>query len=406
MTPGLQDWLALDALPGLGPAKLAPLVRRWREGDDLHWPQGWLAALPASLAQPLRLWLEHPARSPLTPAIDAAIGWERADSLHHLLHPGHPAWPELLNQLPDPPTILWAKGDLAILSRPAMAIVGTRRPTREGQDNAARFARALVEKGFCIASGMALGIDGAAQRAALQVGGATIGVLGCGVDVVYPPRHASLYRELLAGQGLLLSEHAPTTRAHPRFFPRRNRLITGLSLGVLVVEAAEKSGSLVSARLALEQDREVFAIPGSIHNPQSAGCLRLIRQGEAALVRDVDDMLADLSTWQVAALDPLSKPLDRSLTAMDAPLDDAANPPASTPSLFSPSPLPSSPALAVSPVAPESPLLAALSDAPTPVDLLVELTGQSVAELQLGLLELELDGWVAQTTGGWVRRGR
>jgi DNA processing protein len=389
MTPGLRDWLALDALPGLGPARLAPLLRRWREGDDLPWPQGWLAALPANLAQPLRLWLDHPARSPLTPAVDAALEWERADARHHLLHPGHPAWPDLLTQLPDPPTVLWAKGDLEVLNRPAMAVVGTRRPTREGQDNATRFARDLVAKGFCIASGMALGIDGAAQRAALQAGGATIGVLGCGVDVIYPPRHASLYRELLAGQGLLLSEHPPTTRAHPRFFPRRNRLITGLSQGVLVVEAAEKSGSLVSARLALEQDREVFAIPGSIHNPQSTGCLRLIRQGEAALVRHVDDILDDLAAWQVPASDVLPKAHTESSQFSPSSPRIATNPPS----------------LAVAPAAPDSPLLAALSDAPTPVDLLVELTGQSVADIQLGLLELELDGWAAQTTGGWVRRG-
>jgi len=389
MSPELRDWLALDALPGLGPARLAPLLRRWREGDDLHWPQGWLAALPANLAQPLRLWLDHPARSPLTPAVDAALEWERADARHHLLHPGHPAWPDLLTQLPDPPTVLWAKGDLEVLNRPAMAVVGTRRPTREGQDNATRFARDLVAKGFCIASGMALGIDGAAQRAALQAGGATIGVLGCGVDVIYPPRHASLYRELLAGQGLLLSEHPPTTRAHPRFFPRRNRLITGLSQGVLVVEAAEKSGSLVSARLALEQDREVFAIPGSIHNPQSTGCLRLIRQGEAALVRHVDDILDDLAAWQVPASGVLPTAHAESSQFSPSSPRIAANP--SLPGVAS--------------AAPDSPLLAALSDAPTPVDLLVELTGQPVANIQLGLLELELDGWAAQTTGGWVRRG-
>ncbi|MGQ7242173.1 DNA-processing protein DprA [Salinicola sp. V024] len=390
MTLGIRDWLALDALPGLGPAKLAPLMRRWREEDDLHWPQGWLAALPATLAQPLRLWLEHPARSPLTASVDAAIAWEAEDPRHHLLHPGHPAWPDLLDQLPDPPSVVWAKGDLDVLARPAMAIVGTRRPTREGQDNAMRFARDLVERGYCIVSGMALGIDGAAQRAALQAGGATIGVLGCGVDVIYPPRHAFLYRELLAGQGLLLSEHPPDTRAHPRFFPRRNRLITGLAQGVLVVEAAEKSGSLVSARLALEQDREVFAIPGSIHNPQSTGCLRLIRQGEAALVRDVDDMLADLAPWQL--------PVSATTTGREEDQRIAGD--RSQPSTASRS------APNVAPAAPDSPLLAALTDAPTPVDLLVELTGQSVAELQLGLLELELDGWVAQTTGGWVRRGR
>lgn len=396
MTLSLRDWLALDALPGLGPARLAPLLRRWHEGasegDGLVWPQGWLAALPANLAQPLRLWLEHPARSPLNRPVEEALDWERADARHHLLHPGHPAWPALLTQLPDPPTLLWAKGDLSVLARAAMAIVGTRRPTREGQDNAMRFARDLVDSGFCIVSGMALGIDGAAQQAALRAGGATIGVLGCGVDVIYPPRHASLYRELLEGQGLLLAEHPPATRAHPRFFPRRNRLITGLSQGVLVVEAAEKSGSLVSARLALEQDRDVFAIPGSIHNPQSTGCLRLIRQGEAALVRNVDDMLDDLSPWQVPSVGGRA----RETTGTSDDLGIGASAAARRPM----------PATETADVTPDSPLLAALSDAPTPVDLLVELTGQSVAALQLGLLELELEGLAAQTTGGWVRRGR
>jgi len=374
MRPGVRDWLALQALPGLGPGKLAPLLRHWRESGEPSWPQGWLAALPANLAQPLRLWFDHPARSPLAAKVDAALAWEAANDRHHLLYPGHPAWPALLDQLPDPPTVLWAKGEIGTLALPAMAMVGTRRPTREGQDNAGYFARGLVERGFCVVSGMALGIDGAAQRAALKAGGATIGVLGCGVDVVYPPRHAGLYRELLAGNGLLLAEHPANTRAHPRFFPRRNRLITGLSLGVLVVEAAEKSGSLISARLGLEQGREVFALPGSIHNPQASGCLRLIQQGEAALVRHVDDMLAELGHWQAA------------------PAVDRAPAQVST---------------TVSPARPaDSPLLAALSDAPTPLDLLVEITGQSVAELQLALLELELEGQVAQAAGGWVRRGQ
>lgn len=223
----VRDWLALQRLPGLGPVRLAPLVRRWRESNEPSWPQGWLAALPANLARPLRLWLDHPSRSPLNAEIDAALAWEAADPRHHLLYPGHPAWPALLDQLPDPPIVLWARGDLGTLSLPAMAMVGTRRPTREGQDNAAIFSRGLVERGFCVVSGLALGIDGVAQRAALRAGGATIGVLGCGVDVIYPPRHASLYRELLEGQGLLLSEHPPETRAHPRFFPRRNRLMIG-----------------------------------------------------------------------------------------------------------------------------------------------------------------------------------
>ncbi|GHB22513.1 DNA-processing protein DprA [Salinicola rhizosphaerae] len=388
MTLTTRDWLALHFLPGLGPLRLAPLVRRWREEGEPSWPHGWLAALPANLAKPLRLWLDHPAKSPLNAPIEAALAWEAAADNHHLLHVGHPAWPPLLDHLPDPPPVLWARGELAPLSRAAMAMVGTRRPTREGRDNAASFSRQLVERGFCVVSGLALGIDGVVHQAALTAGGATVAVLGCGVDVVYPPSHASLYRALLEGGGLLLSEHPPQTRAHARFFPRRNRLITGLSEGVLVVEAAEKSGSLVSARLALEQGREVFALPGSIHNPQMAGCLHLIRQGEAALVRHVEDMLAELTHWQSSAPD-VNDANDAAIRA-----DTEIAPPAETADTL------------VQGHEPESPLLAALSDDPTPVDTLVELTGESVASLQLMLLELELEGLAGHAAGGWVRRGR
>ncbi|WP_110667551.1 DNA-processing protein DprA [Salinicola halophilus] len=373
------DWLALRAIPGLGPGRLAPLIARWRETGEPGWPHGWLAALPASLAQSLRLWLDHPDKSSLAEEIDTALAWEAASSDHHLLYPGHPAWPALLDQLPDPPVVLWAKGDLAALAPPSLAMVGTRRPTREGRDNAASFARELVTRGFGVVSGMALGVDGIAQHAALQAGGRTVGVLGCGVEVIYPPRHAGLYRALVEQGGLLLSEHPAETRAHARFFPRRNRLVTGLSLGVLVVEAAEKSGSLISARLGLEQGREVFAIPGSIHNPQASGCLRLIQRGEAALVREIEDILAELGHWAASPV-----PNDRAdgmtgdgvAAAETSSVDESAR----------------------------SPLLAHLSDAPTPVDLLVDATGQGVGELQLALLELELEGRVAQTSGGWVRR--
>ncbi|MCE3026445.1 DNA-processing protein DprA [Salinicola sp. DM10] len=377
--PTLRDWLALAALPGLGPARLSPLLQRWREPESLAWPQGWLAALPARLAQPLRLWLDHPTNSPLEASVEAALAWQAESPRHYLLHPGQAAWPVLLDQLPDPPLVLWAKGDLSALATPAIAIVGTRKPTREGRDNAAAFARDLIARGFGVVSGMALGIDGIAQHTALQAGGATVGVLGCGVDVVYPPRHAGLYRDLLAGCGLLLSEHPADTAAHPRFFPRRNRLITGLSQGVLVVEAAEKSGSLVSARLGLEQGREVFALPGSIHNPQASGCLRLIQRGEAALVRNVDDILAELGHWTPTTAGE----------QLDMAPSEAATPPVTSPEAS---------------VGPHAGILAQLSDTPTPIDVLVAACGESVATLQLALLELELEGQAAQTAGGWVRR--
>jgi len=355
-----SDWLALARLPGMGAARLAEL-----SAARPAWPQGWLTVLPPRAALALRLWLDHPARSPLSAVLAADAAWLEAAPTRHLLHPDHPAWPALLAQIDDPPPVLWALGDLDALAAPRLALVGSRRPTREGLTNAAGFARELAARNWCVVSGMALGIDAAAQQAALDGGGASIAVLGCGVDVVYPPRHQRLHQRLQGTGGLLLSEHPPGTRARSGFFPRRNRIVTGLSLGVLVVEAAERSGSLVSARLALEQNREVFALPGSIHNPMARGCLQLIRDG-AVLVRDLDDILAELCQWAVAAA-----PVSPSAPAGDDPDEDA--------------------------------LLRWLSDTPTPVDALVALTGRGVAECQRGLLELELTGAAAHTAGGWVR---
>lgn len=357
-----REWLVLSQLPGVGASRLARLATQVPE-----WPGGWLAVLPDPAARALRLWLDHPQRSPLSARLEADLAWAEAAPHHHLLHAGHPCWPALLGQIADPPPVLWASGDLDALTPPRLAMVGSRRPTREGLGNAAGFARALAERGWCVVSGMALGIDGAAQQAALEAGGTSVAVLGCGIDVVYPPRHQALHRRLQARGGLLLSEHPPGTRARAGFFPRRNRIVTGLSCGVLVVEAAERSGSLVSARLAAEQNREVFALPGSIHNPQARGCLQLIREG-AALVREVDDILAELGQWAGVGLDVA--PIPGGAEA-EEPRDD--------------------------------PLLAWLSDTPTPVDALVALAGCEVGDCQRRLLSLELEGRVAQAAGGWVR---
>ncbi|SDG24300.1 DNA processing protein [Onishia taeanensis] len=366
-----KDWLVLSLLPGLGPRRIQAL--RERAPD---WPDGWLALLPKPAATALRLWLDHPDRSPLAPAIEALDSWLAASPHHAFLHPGHSYWPPLLDELPDPPVVLWASGDLAALTPPALAIVGSRRPTRDGFDSAAAFGRDLAGQGYTIVSGMALGIDGSAQRAALDAGGASVAVLGCGVDVVYPPRHEGLHRRLQGEGGLLLSEHPPGTRARPAFFPRRNRIVTGLSLGVLVVEAAEKSGSLVSARLAMEQNREVFALPGSIHNPQARGCLGLIRQG-ATLVTGIEDILAELPAWDG--------------TSARGSVDAAAKASQMTPTTAS------------SDAAAQDPLLELLSERPTPLDVLVEFTGKDVGHCQRRLLELEIEGLVTQAVGGWVR---
>ncbi|WP_355661234.1 DNA-processing protein DprA [Halomonas salifodinae] len=351
-----REWGLLSRLPGLGALQLARLRAR-----EPAWPEGWLALLPGRASQALRLWLEHPARSPLQAELDALDAWAASAPDHHLLHPDHPAWPLLLDELPDPPPLLWARGDLAALGPSRLAMVGSRRPTRDGLNNAAGFAQALAERGWCVVSGMALGIDGRAQTAALEAGGTSLAVLGSGIDVIYPRQHAGLY-ERLRHAGLLLSEYPPGTRPHPGHFPRRNRIITGLSRGVLVVEAAERSGSLVSARLALEQGRDLFVLPGSLHNSQARGCLQLLRQG-ATLVTQPEELLEELGHWE----GPVSVPM---------PPDEA-------------------------PV--EEPLLSLLSDVPTPLDALVALTGLSVAECQRRLLSLELEGRVAATSGGWIR---
>ncbi|MDQ7728057.1 DNA-processing protein DprA [Halomonas sp. SpR8] len=374
-----QEWLVVNALPGMGALRIAKLA-----AHEPQWPEGWLAALPSRAASELRLWLEHPTRSPLQNVVNETLEWQQGGPGRHVLHRDHPAWPELLNELPDPPAVLWAQGDLGALEGPKLAMVGTRRPTGEGTHNAQTFARDLVRRGWCVVSGMALGVDGVAQRAALNAGGSTVAVLGCGVDVIYPASNRDLHEQLgrLPG-GLLLSEHPPGTLARAAFFPRRNRIVTGLSLGTLVVEATEKSGSLVSARLTLEQNRELFVLPGSLHNVQARGCLALLRQGSTHLACSVDDIIADLGHWAEAFIPPDA--------AIQLPLVETAGKPTQE------APLPES--------IPD-PLLTSLSATPTPIDTLVASIGTSVSDCQQRLLMLELDGWVSQQAGGWVRLPR
>jgi len=210
----------------------------------------------------------------------------------HILTLHDPAYPALLKEIADPPPLLFVRGDPAVLSRPQLGIVGSRNPTPGGRSLAEDFARSLSRCGLVVTSGMALGIDAAGHRGALRGGGTTLAVAGTGPDRIYPARHRDLARAIVE-QGAIISEFAPGTPALPSNFPRRNRIISGLSLGVLVVEAACRSGSLITARLAAEQGREVFALPGSIHNPLARGCHHLIRQG-AKLVEDIEDIVEEL----------------------------------------------------------------------------------------------------------------
>lgn len=293
----------------------------------------------------------------------------------HRLTPADAAWPPLLREIPDPPAELFVRGDPVVLSLPQLAIVGSRHATPAGAETSGNFARYLAARGFCITSGLAEGIDAAAHRGALAAGGRTLAVCGTGPDIVYPRQHAGLADEIVAGGGAIVSEFAPGTAVYRSNFPRRNRLISGLAVGTLVVEASLKSGALVTARHAMEQGREVFAIPGSIHNPVARGCHRLIRNG-AKLVETAGDILEELGG------------LLASLRADEPPAADAG--------------------AAVSDVieqdADYARLLAALAWDPADVDTLVSRSGLTTGEVSSMLLLLEMQGLVQPLSGGRYQR--
>ncbi|WP_263263603.1 DNA-processing protein DprA [Pseudomonas sp. RIT-PI-S] len=243
-------------------------------------------------------------------AASAALRWLEAPQ-HHVLAIDSPTYPALLKEIPNPPALLFVAGDPGVLERPQLAMVGSRRASAPGLDTARAFSRSLASAGFVITSGLAVGIDGAAHRAALDAGGATVAVLGSGLENIYPQRHLRLASAIAEQGGALVSEFpldSPPTR---ETFPQRNRIISGLSLGVLVVEANIASGSLITARLAAEQGREVFAVPGSIHHPGMKGCHQLIRDG-AQLVETVQHILEGLRGWQglapSAVIEPAAAP--------------------------------------------------------------------------------------------------
>ncbi len=295
----------------------------------------------------------------------AAQHWLAGSEHRHVLTLDHPAWPPLLLQAPDPPLLLYVEGDLACLSAPSVAIVGSRRPSPQGVDNARSFAAALAAEGWVVVSGLAQGIDAAAHEGALGAGAKTIAFMGTGPDITYPARHRALARRI-AAHGALVTEHAPGTPPLPEHFPQRNRLIAGLTQGTLVVEAALRSGSLITARLANEAGRDVWAIPGSIHAEQARGCHALIKQG-AKLVEDPEDVLEDLRGP--------AHPVQAQLA-----LDDGG------------------------PAVPPDPLLQALGEDPVTLDALLARTGWPASELSARLLELELDGRVARLPGGLYQR--
>ena len=293
--------------------------------------------------------------------VESTWQWLAAGESRAVVTLGDEAYPQTLLDTADPPLLLYVQGRIGLLGAPSVAVVGSRNPTRQGVDNARAFSAHLSRAGLSVVSGLALGIDGAAHEGGLEGPGSTIAVVGTGLDRVYPKRHLELARRI-ATQGLMLSEYALGTPPLPQHFPLRNRLIAGLSLGTLVVEAATQSGSLITARLALEAGRDVFAVPGSIHAPQSRGCHALIKQG-AKLVDGAQDILDELRVTAPQAI------------AAAPPRDDRGDR-----------------------------LLDALGFDPVTIDALVARTGMAPAELSARLLELELDGRVARLAGQLFQR--
>lgn len=364
------DWVRLVETPGMGREAARRLLAAF--GSPSAVLQAGSAARRHVVVPALADALDElPAA--LTELLDATRRWLAASPAaapRRIVTLGDPLYPAALLQTADPPLMLYAEGRIGLLAAPCVAIVGSRQATVQGLENANAFARALSEAGMTVVSGLAQGIDGAAHEGALQGPSGTIAVVGTGLDQVFPKRHAALAKRI-AVEGLMLSEYALGMPPLAQNFPQRNRIIAGLSRGTLVVEAALQSGSLISARLATEAGREVFAIPGSIHSPQSRGCHGLIKQG-AKLVECVADVLEELQFPHRAA------PGAAAAEAADVGVDSGS--------------------------IPDDAVMAALGFEPTTLDALVARTGWSPQQLNIRLLELELEGRVSRLPGQLFQR--
>jgi DNA processing protein len=376
----LAAWLRLSDTRGLGRATARRMLAAFGS------PEGVLAADEAALCEFVSAnlagaLLARHAR--LEAQVDLTRRWLEAapaDAARDVVVLGDPRYPDLLLQTADPPLLLYTSGRAELLCAPSLAIVGSRRATPQGLDNAGTFARLLSDRGWTIVSGLALGIDGAAHASSLAGPGGTVAFVATGLDQVYPRRHTALARDI-ERSGLVASEYPLGMDALAINFPRRNRLIAGISQGTLVVEAALQSGSLITARMALESNREVFAIPGSIQSPQAQGCHLLIRQG-ATLVETVDDILEQLQ---------------------------APRPPASArmgvrqASLFATTSI-DEPEVEPEERGPDAALLAALGHDPVTFDALAARTGLPSERLAARLLDLELGGTLQRLPGGLLQR--
>lgn len=359
----LRHWLALAQTPGIGCKAAQKLLEAFGDAETIfHQSSSNLRSLGLN-AQTTEALL-----APQWDKVERSLQWgEQRDC--HIITLKDPAYPRQLGQIVHPPPVLFIRGQPEVLSKPQLAIVGSRKPTPAGRRLALEFSQELSTLGVTVTSGLALGIDGAAHEGALEAKKATIAVAGTGPDRIYPARHKNLATEIVIN-GAIVSEFPPGTPVRAQHFPRRNRIISGLSMGTLVIQATRRSGSLITARYALEQGREVMAVPGEVHNPQAKGCNALIREG-AKLVETVEDVLEALD---LLAPTPTEEP---ALSSHSGELTDDYRD-----------------------------LLYKIDYAPTPVDRLVDETGLPPEELASMLLILELEGHVTPVAGGCYQRIR
>mgnify|MGYP001043726574 CR=1 FL=1 len=408
----LKAWLAVGRLPRVGAVSFQKLLKQ----DVL--PQQ-LFSFSAERLKSLGLGKQAVSQlqstslqqleslQPLTPLLEGVqkdILWAQHPD-HHILCYYDPRYPSLLKEIHDPPPYLFVAGDPDLLNTPQIAVIGSRNPSQAGLSNTRNFSRYLAQNGLVISSGLAAGIDGEAHQAALNAGGFTIAVAGHGLDHLYPRQHLNLARAICKS-GAVISEYPIGTQPRPQLFPRRNRIISGLSYGVLVVEAALKSGSLITARMALEQGREVFAIPGSIHHPLSRGCHSLIKQG-ATLVESGEDMFNELQGFA-----SFKHSMPDVLTQQAAPAlgktQEAEERQAVLHEESAPEPVSQQVEQSQAPdheLQPEEGrLFNYLEHSPLAMDLIIERSGLSASEVASSLVLLELKGLVVQEAGGYCRK--
>lgn len=364
-SPLLPYWLAATYLPHLKIWQFMQMLEHFASIKDL-----FVAPVTDLQAVGLNPVMIHALKNTNWQQVEIDLQWQNNVD-KHLIAFDDECYPALLKTCADPPLLLFVHGDKKILSLPQFAIVGTRHPTPTGVRNAQHFAQALAEKGLVITSGLAMGIDGVSHAAALAARGKTIAVCGTGLNTIYPTKHIALAEQIIANEGALISEFSLNTPVRGYNFPRRNRIISGMSMGVLVVEATLNSGTLVTARLSLEQGRDVFAIPGNIHQPQYKGCHHLIKQG-AILVETVTDIIMALPS------------------ALNLPVITAAN-------------THSESKLSVSLSTKEQHVLRQIGYDMTPLDMIILRSGLTAGELSSILLSLEMAGIVQVVPGGYVR---